>query len=248
MLDETRLEGKAVASAMKLAEQRDWDSIGLREIAEAAGLTLADLRDAGIDSKTAVLIAMLTEVDRDVLRHTPQPDATDTPRDRLFEVLMARLDALQPYKAALKSVSKSVPFDAALMRQVWSSQAWMLEAAGISSAGLRGGVKAAGLATVYAQVFRVWLDDDDPGLARTMAALDRRLRRGEQVIGSIDEALQGIQRVGDTLAGFLRRAREKRNAGAAEAMAGSAPSSSSDQPPPGTFADSPPGPQTSPSG
>ncbi|HEX2257777.1 MAG TPA: TetR/AcrR family transcriptional regulator, partial [Afifellaceae bacterium] len=40
--------------------------------------------------------------------------------------------------------------------------------------------RAQGLALVWARVMRVWLDDDDPGLARTMAALDRRLREAER--------------------------------------------------------------------
>ena len=62
-----------------------------------------------------------------------------------------------------------------------------LRAAGISAEGLEGQVRAAGLAAVYASVFRTWLSDDDPGLARTMAALDRRLRRGERTLNTLDE-------------------------------------------------------------
>ena len=45
----------------------------------------------------------------------------------------------------------------------------------------RGVFRAQGLALVWARVMRVWLDDDDPGLARTMAALDKRLREAERV-------------------------------------------------------------------
>ena len=32
-----------------------------------------------------------------------------------------------------------------------------------------------------------WLDDDDPALARTMARLDRELRRGERVVEGADD-------------------------------------------------------------
>ncbi len=59
------------------------------------------------------------------------------------------------------------------------SQQWMLAAANIDSAGPRGVLRAQGLAVLYAQVLQVWVDDDDPGLARTMAALDGNLRRAE---------------------------------------------------------------------
>jgi ubiquinone biosynthesis protein COQ9 len=212
MFDEARPEGRIIAAAMKLAAERPWSELTLREIADAAGLTLADLRKTGIDTKTGILKALLAEVDQEVLRNAPKPDVSQSPRDRLFEVLMERLDALEPFKSALKSIGKSAPFDVALLRQLWSSQGWMLEAAGISSTGLPGGIKAAGLTTVYAQVFRVWLEDDDPGLARTMAALDRRLRRGEQVIGGLDDAVRTVMRAGETLSGFLRRACHRSNA------------------------------------
>ena len=32
---------------------------------------------------------------------------------------------------------------------------------------------------VYLQTFRVWLDDDTPDMARTLAELDRRLQQAE---------------------------------------------------------------------
>jgi hypothetical protein len=63
----------------------------------------------------------------------------------------------------------------------------MLRAAGIGPEGLEGQLRTAGLGTIYASVFRTWLEDDDPGLARTMAALDRRLRRGERTLNALDE-------------------------------------------------------------
>ena len=34
---------------------------------------------------------------------------------------------------------------------------------------------------------RTWLDDDDPALAKTMARLDRELRRGERVIEGAED-------------------------------------------------------------
>ena len=58
---------------------------------------------------------------------------------------------------------------------------WALEAAGINSGGLRGTVRAKGLLAVYAAVIPVWLRDDSPDMARTMAALDRRLAQAERL-------------------------------------------------------------------
>jgi ubiquinone biosynthesis protein COQ9 len=56
----------------------------------------------------------------------------------------------------------------------------MLEAAEIATGGVRGAV-ALRLATVaYLSTMRTWQRDDSPDLARTMAALDARLRRIER--------------------------------------------------------------------
>ena len=56
----------------------------------------------------------------------------------------------------------------------------------------------------YASVFGVWLEDDDPGLARTMAALDRRLRRGERAIASFDRVTGMVDRLAGVGPRFLR--------------------------------------------
>ncbi len=67
------------------------------------------------------------------------------------------------------------------------SQQWMLTAADIDASGPRGMVRAQGLALLFASVLRTWVNDDDPGLARTMAALDRALARGQRWSGFLDD-------------------------------------------------------------
>ena len=48
-------------------------------------------------------------------------------------------------------------------------------------------IRAQGLALLFASVLRTWVDDDDAGLARTMAALDRALARGQRWSGLLDD-------------------------------------------------------------
>ena len=62
----------------------------------------------------------------------------------------------------------------------------MLTAAGIDAAGPRGAIRAQGLAMLFASVLRTWVDDEDEGLARTLAALDRALARGQRWSGMLD--------------------------------------------------------------
>jgi hypothetical protein len=110
----------------------------------------------------------------------------DPSRDRLFDTLMRRFDALQPHRAAIRVILRDGLGDPATLLALpglFRSMGWMLEASGISSAGWRGRLRAKLLAGLYLSVLRVFLEDDSADLTRTMAALDRGLRRGESCLG-----------------------------------------------------------------
>ena len=155
-------------------------------------------------SKTAILAALLRAVDDEVLKGAPKRTEGQSTRDVLFDIIMTRFDVLAPYKKALQSIHASGAADLSLAGPVLSSMGWMLEAAGIGTDGAGGSLRITGLATVYASVFRTWLEDDDPGHARTMAALDRRLRRGESAIRNVEQVTSVVQRLATDGPAFLR--------------------------------------------
>ncbi|MGD9786258.1 MAG: TetR/AcrR family transcriptional regulator [Hyphomicrobiaceae bacterium] len=198
--------GSIVSAALALATEKPWKDVALRDIAGRAGLTLSQMR-AHAGSKAEVLALFGRAVDEAVLAARRERVAADGRRDELFEVVMARFDALEPYRTALKSISTDAGPDPALIRAAFASQSWMLEAAGIDTSGLEGRMRVAGLVAIYASVFRTWLDDDDPGLARTMAALDRRLRRGERTLQSLDGLGRSVRSAGDWLSRVVNGAR-----------------------------------------
>jgi AcrR family transcriptional regulator len=197
------------AFLQKLAEQ-PFERIGLAELAASAGVPLAGLRSE-FASPLAILAAYTKAVDRTVLERIDADMEEESPRERLFDVLMTRLEVLEPHKEAVRSLLRSVrrdpPLALALNGLALGSQAWMLAAAGISAAGGRGLLRAQGLALLFASVLRTWVDDDDPGRARTMAALDRALSRGQQCATMLD----GILSIAERLCG--RRARRRRGGG-----------------------------------
>ena len=193
MLDLATPRGAIIAAALRLAAERPWAQVMLADIAEASGATLLALKKE-FASKGEVLAAFMAAVDDQMLAHAPRRAAEQPARDALFEVIMGRFDVLAPYKAALRSIAGSGVPEPVLISSLLVSQRWMLEAAGVGTGGLEGGFRIAGLATVYASVFRTWLADDDQGHARTMAALDRRLRRGERTLKRIDEVCSGLMR------------------------------------------------------
>jgi hypothetical protein len=67
------------------------------------------------------------------------------------------------------------------------------------------------LALLFAGVMRTFLDDEDEGLARTMAALDRALGRGERWSGFLDDACRLVPGSG-CLPRFRRRRHRARDA------------------------------------
>jgi len=117
--------------------------------------------------------------------------AEEPPRERLFDVLMRRLEALAPDRAAIRSLMRSARrypgLAFGLNGLAVRSQQWMLAAANIDAAGPRGIIRAQGLAFLFAGVLRTFVNDEDEGLARTMAALDRALARGQRWSGFLDD-------------------------------------------------------------
>jgi AcrR family transcriptional regulator len=181
---------RIIDAFMALLAEKPIEQIGLAEIAKGAGISLSDLRGA-FDSTLAILAAYVKQIDRAVLAGEDADMAEEPPRERLFDVLMRRIELLAPHKAAVRSLMRSAVRNPGLALALQGlglrSQQWMLTAADIGAAGPRGFLRAQGLALLFASVLRTWVDDDDPGLARTMAALDRALARGQRWSGLLDE-------------------------------------------------------------
>ena len=204
MLDQSTPKGRIIAAALGLAATQPWHAVTLKAIADAAGVGLADLKGE-FSSKAGILAAFIRAVDDAVLRAIPAAVAGQSRRDALFDVIMSRFDLLAPHKAALASIMADAATAPALVRPLLASQHWMLAAAGIGTDGVGGTVRVAGLASLYAGIMRTWLADDDPGLARTMAALDRRLRRAESTITSIEDVAAGARRIARDIPSVLRQ-------------------------------------------
>lgn len=180
---------RIVEAFMALLAEQPIERIGLADIAERAGVTLADLRGE-FSSPIAMLAAHVKELDRAVLAATDADMEEESPRERLFDVLMRRLELLGPHREAVRSLIHSArrnpPLALALNAMTVRSQQWMLTAAGITASGPKGMVRSQGLALLFANVLRTWVDDDDDN-TRTLAALDQALARGQRFAGLLDD-------------------------------------------------------------
>ena len=139
---------KAIVEAlMDLASRRAWHEIEITDVAKAANVSLAEFRDL-FPSKGAVLGALSRQIDRQVLEGTSDDLAGEPARERIFDVLMRRFDALAPYKPALRRITQDLRYDpvslAALNKVSLNSQRFMLAAAGIDTEGPLGALKLQG--------------------------------------------------------------------------------------------------------
>lgn len=177
-----------IEAALRLAAERGWANLALADIAAAAKLPLADLY-ASHPSKTAILVGLGRQVDREVLAGL-ESSSDESTRDRLFDLIMKRFDVLSPYRDGLSAVARDLGRDplAAVcgLGQLARSMALMLEAAGVPSSGLVGALRTKGLGAIYLATMRDWFRDDSADKARTMAALDARLRRAESWAHRLD--------------------------------------------------------------
>jgi AcrR family transcriptional regulator len=174
----------ALDAFLGLIAEKGFAAVALRDVAEAAGLGVADLYRVYPD-KVALVAAFMARVDAEVLAGTPnRNDPEETARDRLFDVLMRRYDALRPHRAALGAIRRAGTRDPmlalALGPPLRRSMAAMLEAASVPSDGLGGALRQNGLLAIHYAVSRIFDRDESADLSKTMAALDSRLKMAER--------------------------------------------------------------------
>ena len=172
---------RLIEAALGLAAETGWQQVSLAAVAQRAGVSLVSAYEAFPD-KRALFDGIIGRIDRRVLFDGPAA-GEDSPRDRLFEILMRRFDALQADRSGMVAILRGLPMDplAALAAApaLARSVAWILEAAGLSAQGIVGFMRVKAIALVYLAALRVWLNDDSPDMARTMAMVDRGLREAE---------------------------------------------------------------------
>lgn len=178
---------RIIDAALHLAAEHGWRRLSLGEIAAEAGLPILDVyRTFG--SRTAILLGFFRRIDETVLAAPPEAEADEHPRDRVFDLLMRRFDALQPYRGAITALTRDVTADPctalALAAKLLRSITWTLEAGGIPTGGLGGAVAVRLTTAAYLATSRVWRTDETPDLGPTMAELDRRLRGIERWLGA----------------------------------------------------------------
>jgi ubiquinone biosynthesis protein COQ9 len=178
-MDDAEFDRALIASGFKMAAEQGWRAVSIAAAARSAELPLAQAR-ARFPGRAALLLRFGRLADQAALAETQSEGPA---RDRLFDLLMRRIDALQGHRAGVLALLRSLPADppTALLLALATrrSMRWMLEAAGIPTRGIRGELRVKGLVAVWLWTLRAWRADDNEDLSATMAALDAALRRAE---------------------------------------------------------------------
>lgn len=171
---------------LALVASQGWRGVTLGRVAEASGLSLSDLYSR-YGSKTDLLAAYARRIDAAMLSALGEtgaaPAEPEAIKDRLFEAVMARLDALTPHKAAIRVLVRELPGDPAaltvfLCGGLRRGLDWTLAAADLDTGGIGGAVRRKLIGGIYLDTLRVWLKDESADLSATMAHLDKRLGQG----------------------------------------------------------------------
>jgi ubiquinone biosynthesis protein COQ9 len=170
-----------IAAFFRIAVTEGWGGATVVAAARDADAPLGDAR-ARFPSRGAVLRRFGEMADQAALSSA----ITDGPiRDRLFDLLMRRFDVLQAHRDGVLALLRALPGDpptaVALACATRRSMRWMLQAAGVPAAGLRGELQVRGLMAVWLWSVRAWERDGSADLSATMAALDTALIRAERV-------------------------------------------------------------------
>lgn len=180
--------GDAAASLRRalldLVETQGWIDLSFAEIAEQAGVPIAEAHRI-YPSKTAVLLGLTRAIDERILNSLASDPLEGSAKDRLFDILMRRFDVLKADRNAYRRLMRQLPATpnafAALLCQLRRSLSLTLEAAGISASGLKGALRLKGLLAIYVAGLRVFANDESEDLAKTMAEVDKRLGQAERL-------------------------------------------------------------------
>jgi hypothetical protein len=171
-------------AALTLAASTPWREVTLLKLADSAARPISDFYGASLGE---AVDCVEEAFDRAIGDNLEALDAGHSVRDRLFELIMRRFEAMEPHRAAVIAMEAGADRDPTLMaaahqRHVRCAR-WVLALSGLEADGMTGQARAQGLGVIIGQARMAWRGDDAGDFAKTMASLDKNLRRAEEMFG-----------------------------------------------------------------
>ena len=174
-----------VKSSFNIIEKSGWKSFSLQKLSYAEKIPINEIK-IFFKSEITILDEFSKMIDIKVERSFDYEELTNTSvKDNLFELIMLRLEFMQPYRNALKSIKSSFKSDPlvakSVTKNVMNSLDFYLELTNAFNDSFLDIFKKKSIFLIYSYIFMIWLEDDSDELSKTMSELDRLLTFSEKI-------------------------------------------------------------------
>ncbi len=181
---DTAIRRDLARAALSLAATTPWRELTIVRLADAASRPVADFYGASL---WEAVDCVEEAFDRAIADDLDALDPSQSVRDRLFDLIMRRFEAMESHRAAVMAMEQGVDRDPTLLASAHQRHVrcarWVLSLAGLEADGMTGQARAQGLGVIIGQARIAWRGDSAGDFAKTMASLDKNLRRAEEMFG-----------------------------------------------------------------
>ena len=174
-----------VKSSFNIIEKSGWKSFSLQKLSDKEKVPINEIK-IFFKSEITILDEFSKMIDIKVEKSFDYEELTNTSvKDNLFELIMLRLEYMQPYRNALKSIKSSFKSDPlvakSVAKNVMNSLDFYLELTNAYNDSFLDIFKKKSMFLIYSYIFMIWLEDDSDELSKTMSELDRLLTFSEKI-------------------------------------------------------------------
>ena len=174
-----------VKSSFNIIEKSGWKSFSLQKLSYAEKIPINEIK-IFFKSEITILDEFSKMIDIKVEKSFDYEELTNTSvKDNLFELIMLRLEYMQPYRNALKSIKSSFKSDTlvakSVAKNVMNSLDFYLELTNAFNDSFLDIFKKKSIFLIYSYIFMIWLEDDSDELSKTMSELDKLLTFSEKI-------------------------------------------------------------------
>ncbi|MEW8505781.1 MAG: TetR family transcriptional regulator [Candidatus Thiodiazotropha sp.] len=181
------LAERILDTAVRLAEERSWESVRLHHVADEMGMDLEVIHHF-YRQKDDLVEAWYDRADRAMLADAALPDYLSlTTRERLHRSIMCWLMSMQRHRRVTRDMLMykfelgHIHLQVLGLLRISRTVQWMLESAHRDAVHLRRVAEEIGLTNIYLASFAHWLFDNSTEAEKTRRLLDRLLGRAEAV-------------------------------------------------------------------
>ena len=174
-----------VKSSFNIIEKSGWKSFSLQKLSYAEKIPINEIK-IFFKSEITILDEFSKMIDIKVEKSFDYEELTKTSvKDNLFELIMLRLEFMQPYRNALKNIKNSFKSDPlvakSVAKNVMNSLDFYLELTNAFHDSFLDIFKKKSIFLIYSYIFMIWLEDDSDELSKTMSELDKLLTFSEKI-------------------------------------------------------------------